>query len=75
MWVRAVNRVQKTREGRNVKLGDVASKVLEVSGRAIPCLAACARQEALALRWERIEREGDVSPRKDDINTAALAYR
>jgi transposase len=32
---RAVNRVQKTLEGANIKLGDVASNVLGVSGRAI----------------------------------------
>src|SRR5207245_3975639 len=32
---REVNRVQKTLEGGNVKLGDVASNVLGVSGRAM----------------------------------------
>ena len=32
---RVVNRIQKTLEGANVKLGDVASDVLGMSGRAM----------------------------------------
>ena len=46
---REVNRLQKTLEGANIKLGDVASDVLGTSGRAILAALVAGRTDVAAL--------------------------